>query len=178
MSTADKTDKQCSVRQLKTVQAACQAASPQARYVFLYQSNAGHLFVSKKMQSPEPHSVAPAREWRVSKRGLGAAGGKPFSLQYCGEKDCILGWVVEEATVTAGEETFAEKLLVKAIPEGCYYLRIVLILISVLFLVLSNLNQRKKTLLFFSFCCGFCFGLRLLAFLWQCNPVLSWLIDE
>lgn len=63
---------------------------------------------------------------------------------------------MEEATGTAGEETFAEKSLVKTMPEGCYCLRIVLILTSVLFLVVWNLNQRlfvtqRKKLLFFLF---------------------------
>ena len=57
-------------------------------------------------------------------------------LRYCEKKDYILGCVVKAATNTAREETFVEKPLVKMVLEGCYCPRIVLILISVLFLVL------------------------------------------
>lgn len=89
-----------------------------------------------EIQSPEPCSVAPARERCVSDRVLGASRDEPSSLPYCGKKDDILDCAVEEATNIGGEKTFAEKPSVQMVTEVYYYPRIVLILTSMLFLAL------------------------------------------
>lgn len=91
---------------------------------------------AKKVQSPEPRSVAPARERHVSDWGLGASTDELSSLLYCGKKDDILGCAVKEATNIAGNKTFVEKPSVQMVIEVCYCPRIVLILTSVLFLAL------------------------------------------